>query len=506
LNASELASLRPRLWTAGLVLGGTLLSAAAYGGWPGSGARALSAEEARDTEVARSLSAAYRRVAREIDPAVVSIEAVRRSRAHPAVARGGESLRLPDGRLIPFEGELFGRFFGSQGFQLPEQRGQGTGVIVSQDGTIVTNAHVVAGADEFRVTLHDGRELPATLVGVDRETDVAALRVEAEGLRAARFGDSGALEPGDLVVAVGTPYGLAHSVTAGIVSAIGRHDVGVAVFEDLIQTDAAINPGNSGGPLLNLDGEVIGINTAIRTRSGGSDGISFAIPSRTVERVLAELKDGGRVERGWLGASIQDLDPDLARSFGFEGERGALVAGVLPESPAQRGGLRAGDIVTRVDRTPIASSKALRDTIASLRPGREVDLELWREGEARTLSIDLGTRPTDEVAADAPSARDETFRWGLALEDLDAEQARALGAEGARGALIAQVEPASPAARAGLRPGQVITSVDGREVDSAEACARALRAASGDAPLRLHVRDGDAERFVLLRPQSTSAR
>jgi serine protease Do len=370
----------------------------------------------------------------------------------------------------------------------------------------VTNAHVVAGADEFRVTLHDGRELPASLVGVDRETDVAAIRVEAEGLSAARFGDSGALEPGDLVVAVGTPYGLAHSVTAGIVSAIGRHDVGVAVFEDLIQTDAAINPGNSGGPLLNLDGEVIGINTAIRTRSGGSDGISFAIPSRTVERVLADLKNGGRVERGWLGASIQDLDPDLARSFGFQDERGALVAGVLPDSPAQRGGLRAGDIVTRVDRTSIASSKELRDTIASLEPGREVELELWREGEARTLTIELGTRPTDDLAIAAPAGGDEAFRWGVALEDLDGDLAREWGVEGSRGALIAQVEPASPAARAGLRPGQVITSVDGREVDSAEAGARALRAAKGDAPVRLHLRDGNGERFVLLRPDDGSRR
>jgi serine protease Do len=502
VNAPVPPSPIPRLRTAGLVLGGTLLCAAAYGGWPGGAAQPLSVDEARASDVARSLSAAYRKVAREIDPCVVSIEAVRRSRLQPAGnRRGGDFLRMPDGRLLPFDG-LFERFGGAQGFELPEQRGQGTGVIVSSDGTIVTNAHVVAGADEFDVTLPDGRKLEARLIGVDRETDVAALRVEAEGLTAARFGDSDALQPGDLVVAVGTPFGLAHSVTTGVVSAIGRHDVGVATFEDLIQTDAAINPGNSGGPLLNLDGEVIGINTAIRTRSGGSDGIGFAIPSGTVERVLAALENGGRVERGWLGASIQDLDADLARSFGFEGAEGALIANVLEASPAERGGLRAGDIVTRVDRASIESSRALRDTIAGLAPGHTAALTVWRDGESRELEIELGTRPQDGIAAIAPDERGDEVRWGVTLEELGDEQARALELEGRRGALVAAVEPDSPAARAGLRPGQVIASVDGVEVDSAASCASALRSAAAGAAVRLHVIDEAGARFLLLRPES----
>ena len=265
----------------------------------------LSAEQARELDVPRALSNAYRKVAREIDPSIVSIVSVHKARLNPAVARqGAGSQGLPPG-LAPFFG---GRFGGPGGGQFsPEARGQGSGVIVSADGLIATNAHVVDGADEFEVTLLDGRKLPARLVGIDRDTDVAAIRVEADDLSAARFGDSRKLEPGELVMAVGTPFGLEHSVSTGVVSAMGRSDVGVAVFEDLIQTDAAINPGNSGGPLLNLDGEVIGINTAIRSRSGGFEGIGFAVPSRTVERILKSLEQSGGVERGWLGASIQDL-------------------------------------------------------------------------------------------------------------------------------------------------------------------------------------------------------
>ena len=512
MNSSFSSTPNPRPWTAGLVLGATLLCGAAYAGWSGRGAAPLSAEEARSADVARSLSAAYRKVAREIDPSVVSIVAVRKARLHPAVAQQGSgSLRLPDGRVVPFDGDPFERLFGfgglgggfgdGRGFELPEQRGQGTGVIVSKDGTIVTNAHVVAGADEFDVTLVDGRTLSAKLIGVDRETDVAAIRIEADGLAAARFGDSTSLEPGELVMAVGMPFGLAHSVSTGVVSAVGRHDIGVATFEDMIQTDAAINPGNSGGPLVNLDGEVIGINTAIRSRSGGSDGIGFAIPSATVERVLRDLADDGRVERGWLGASIQDLDRDLARSFGFEGDAGALVARVLADSPAERAGLRAGDIVTRVDRSAVASSKELRDTIAALSPGHSADLSIWRDGGARELSVELGSRPSASGEEVGPAEPAEAFRWGLALDDLDAGRARSLGLEGEHGALVTEVEPGSPAARAGLRPGQVIASVGGEPVDSADQAARLLRQAGGDAPVRLHVRDANGARFLLLRPE-----
>jgi len=511
MQTSRIVRSRRRLGTA-LALAALAAGAVAFGAsasdtapTPGHASSAV-----QPAEIAKILSTAFRGAAERIAPSVVSIVAVREARTSPA------ALRLPPGHP-DLQGEPLGdpflrRFFGDLPFgdlgQLPfqtipspELRGQGSGVVLSADGLIATNAHVVDGAERFEVTLRDGRKLEGRLVGVDRDTDLAALRVQAQDLNAAEVADSSALAPGDWVIAVGSPYGLDHTVTAGVISAKGRRDVGVATFEDLIQTDAAINPGNSGGPLVDLEGRVVGINTAIRTRSGGSDGIGFAIPSATLQSVMRALDHDGRVERGWLGATLQPLTPELAESFAARGAQGALVAEVLARSPAAAAGLEPGDIVTAVDGQAVADPTALRDTVAALRPGHRAELELVRAGEQRTLEVELGSRPAaDEGRDSAPQTPARQGRWGLALQDLSADLAERLGLEERAGAVVTEVEPASPASRAGLSPGDVILSVDGEALDSAARCAEVLRGAAGD-QVRLLVRTQAGQRFLVLRQE-----
>jgi len=452
-------------------------------------------------DATRELSRAFRDVARHISPSVVGILATREAEDRPA------RIQAPDPQQDPF-GDLR-RFFGNQepfpwSFPVPSplQHGQGTGVIVDADGVIATNNHVVAGATQIEVSLQDGRRLAASVIGTDPETDLALLRVKEEGLPAAKLGDSSTLEPGDWVVAVGNPFGLDHTVTVGVVSALGRRGIGVADYEDFIQTDAAINPGNSGGPLLNLDGEVIGINTAIRSSNGGSDGISFAIPSQTLAGVMPQLLGDGRVSRGYLGVNLQPLTPELAASFGLEtpaGQRpqGALVSQVMAGTPAAEAGLRPGDIVLRLDGTAVQDSRELSERVAALAPGTRAELVLLREGAEKELTLELGERPSrDERSARAlrPDGRDAAA-LGLRLGDLPPGMAREQDLAG--GALVRSVEPDSPAARAGLVPGDVILSVGRHEVDSAAAAAERLAEGGGGARLLVRGADG-ATRWLFL--------
>ena len=324
-------------------------------------------------EAARAMSMAFRQAAKTISPSVVGIVAEHRGRAVRVPGFGG--MQLPHGH--------------------PDYTGQGSGVIVDTNGTIVTNSHVVKDASDFEITLGDGRKFPAKLLGVDSDTDLAALHIDASGLQAARFGSSDELEPGDWVLAVGNPFGLDHTVTSGIVSAKGRSEVGIAAYEDFIQTDAAINPGNSGGPLVNLDGEVIGINTAIHSSSGGSDGIGFAIPSSTVKSILKGLESNGHVERGWLGVALRTSSAEAP---------GAVVGQVLPDSPAEKAGLLAGDIVRKLDGKQIASTKVLRERIAQVAPGTRVELLVERDGKDRTIAVELARRAEDAEAQPAPES------------------------------------------------------------------------------------------------------
>jgi len=347
---------------------------------------------------ADDLSISFKYVARALRPSVVTIRSVRKIRAENPVRPNGARPEIPGEFRRFFEDDTLDKFFDrgvpQGGLQ---QQGMGTGVIVSEDGYVLTNNHVVRGADEVEVILSTNRKLKAQIVGTDKATDVAVLKVAAKGLAAARLGNSENMEVGDWVLAIGSPFGLDQTVTAGIVSAKGRANVGITDYEDFIQTDAAINPGNSGGPLVNLKGEVIGINTAIASRSGGSTGVGFAIPSDMVRRVMESILDNGRVDRGWLGVGIQDLDEDLARSFGLKSTRGALVGGVFPNGPAAKAGLKPGDVLLKVAGREVRDANHLRHMVAGIAPNKKVRLDVFRAKKTIQLEVTIGLRDVDQL-------------------------------------------------------------------------------------------------------------
>lgn len=463
---------------------------------PRAGAQSASEEVpasvARAIGVADDLSVAFAHVAERVAPSVVNV----RSSVRVAGPSGRALPRMDEERLREFFGDGFlDRFGGRGGGAIRE--GQGSGFIVDEDGHILTNNHVVAEASEVRVQLHDGREFVAEVVGTDPRTDLAVLRIEADGLRPLRFAEAEGVRVGEWVVAVGNPFGLESTITAGIVSAKGRTRVGITDYENFIQTDAAINPGNSGGPLVNLRGEVVGVNTAIATRTGGSVGVGFAIPSDLAGSILRRLVDDGVVVRGWLGVVIQDLDPGLARSFGFEGTDGVLISEVQPGGPADGAGLRAGDIVTAFNGRSLRSMDDLRLSVAEVRPGTGVDIVVHREGRERRLEVEVGEQPGGaSVAAREPDG--PARELGLRLEPLDAGLAERLGlGPDVSGVVVAGVEPLTAAARAGLRAGDIVTHADGEPVGSVRALAARLRAAGSDG-VRLTVRTGESRRFVFL--------
>ena len=415
-------------------------------------------------------------LAARVRPAVVTITTTER------VTQASTNSPFPPGSE---QDQLFRRHFGEQ----PGMRGQpqqrpanalGSGFIVSQDGTVITNNHVVRNASSVKVKLDDGRELNARVVGRDERTDIAVLKIDAgQPLPFLALGDSNAARPGDWVVAVGNPFGLGGTVTAGIVSARGR-DIGVGPYDDFIQIDASINSGNSGGPLFALDGRVIGVNTAIFSPTGGSVGIGFAIPSNMVRQVVAQIQANGRVERGFLGASTQPLTPALARSLRLAKPEGALVGQVEPESPDARAGLRAGDVVTKVGETSVANPRDLARAIGEARPGSEVKLQVQRDGAAQELRVTLA-QLRDGPAAGKPAAEAESRGGpvGVALAPITPQARQQLNLPAnAAGAVVAGIRPQSPAAEAGLREGDVIVGVAGRDVADVPAAVGALREAA----------------------------
>jgi len=353
--------------------------------------------------------------------------------------------------------------------------GQGSGFLVSADGYLLTNHHVVASAGRIVVVLRDGREFVAKVIGSDPKSDVALLKVEGKDLPYLKLGDSDAMRVGEWVVAIGNPFGLSSTVTAGIVSAKGRNSVGINDYENFIQTDAAINPGNSGGPLLNLRGEVIGINSAILSRSGANAGIGFAIPVNLAKRVQEQLRRNGKVVRGYLGVTIQELTPELAETFGTR--RGVLVADVAKGSPAERAGLQAGDVVVALGGDELKNIGALRNRVAALAPGAKAMFAVMRDGSRLEVEVTIGTR------AERPS----TMKLGFAVE------ARRDGP----GVRIKIVKPGSVAEAAGLRPGYVILKINREPVSSAEDFARLLQAAKGRILLLVH--DGRGVRWMVLK-------
>ncbi|MBI5478935.1 MAG: Do family serine endopeptidase [Deltaproteobacteria bacterium] len=471
---------------------------------------------------ARALSTAFTQVAAALRPAVVRITIEKGSGMRGPQPGRRYQFRGPFGGGDPFGGgsPFGGHPFGGPGNpfdfhfgdpdddapaprQVPRQSGLGSGVIIDPQGYVLTNNHVVANADRIKAQLSDGRSFTAKLVGADPKTDIALIKIEgAGGLPAARLGNSDQLQVGELVVAIGNPYGLNETVTVGVVSAKGRdHLQGGPVYEDFIQTDATINPGNSGGPLVNLNGEVIGINTAIKLAQFGYTGIGFAIPSNMARHVADQLRSGGRVRRAWLGVNIQDLTPDLAKGLGADAPpAGALIAPVAPDSPAEKGGLQAGDVVAAVGSTAVKTSKDLQRSVLETPIGKPLHLLVWRKGQQRTLAVTTGEMPDDAVAArrGAPGGDAGAPSYGLELRNLTPDLAQRYGLRARSGAIVAQVTPGSPAEEAGLAAGDVIIEVNRRPVRSAAEVGQALRAPCAAAHL-LRVQRGDAAIYVMLK-------
>ncbi|MBI3569588.1 MAG: DegQ family serine endoprotease [Gammaproteobacteria bacterium] len=401
-------------------------------------------------------------VVKAVMPAVVNVSTTR------MVKQGGQM----SGPFMddPFFRQFFGDEF-SRRFQIPRERREaslGSGVIVSSDGYIVTNNHVVAKADEIKVLLNDKREFTGKVVGSDPKSDVAVIKISAKDLPTIPWGDSDKLEVGEYVLAIGNPFGLNQTVTQGIVSAVGRANVGIADYEDFIQTDAAINPGNSGGALVNTRGQLVGINTAIFSRSGGYMGIGFAVPSNMTRAVMDSLIKGGKVVRGWLGVSIQDVTPDLAKQFGLKESRGALVSEIIPDSPAAAAGIQSGDIITAFNGKTVDSTSILRNTVAQTPVGKTVKVELLRDKKTVSVEVKITEQPKDVAQADGETAQGDgknTALAGVEVRNLTAEIARQLGLPpGAMGVVIAGVEQGSAAEEAGLQEGDVIMEINRQPV------------------------------------------
>jgi serine protease Do len=400
-----------------------------------------------------------------------------------------------------FQDPFFRRFFGGPGAPGGKEtvRGLGSGVIVSPDGYILTNNHVVQGASKLTVALSDKKRLDAKIVGTDPQTDVAVIKVDAEGLPAATLGDSDNVHVGQWVIAVGNPFQLMHTVTAGIISAKGRSSVGLADYEDFIQTDASINPGNSGGALADLDGNVVAINTAISSPSGGNVGIGFAIPIKMARNVMDTLIKKGHVSRGYLGLMLQQVDDKLAKALHLAKAEGVIVSDVNAGGPADRAGIRTGDVILSFDGKPVNDIVELRNAVAQMAPGTSVHLGLIREGKKMDVVTTLGERPQEgaEAAPGGEGSQTTSGELGLAVQDLTPSIASQLGYdENLRGALVADVEGGSVADEAGLRRGDVIVGVNRQPIRSAADLAAAIKGAKSGDSIAMLVRRGQGSFYV----------
>jgi serine protease Do len=435
----------------------------------------------------------------QVGPSVVNIRTLEKVRSNPSA----ES--TPDEEMQ----ELFRRFFGVPMPSVPRQaprqnrpqeeaqpRGVGSGFILSADGLIMTNAHVVDGADEVMVTLTDKREFKARIVGADKRTDVAVVKIQATGLPAVKVGDVSSLRVGEWVMAIGSPFGLENSVTAGIVSAKQR-DTGD--YLSFIQTDVAINPGNSGGPLINMRGEVVGINSQIYSRSGGFMGISFAIPMDEAMRVSEQLRTSGRVSRGRIGVQIAPVTKEVAESIGLGKAQGVLVRGIEEGSPAEKAGLEAGDIITRFDGKAVEKPADLPRAVGNTKPGSKVGITVFRRGKAKELSITVAEIEAEKVAASAPDKKvpaANAQHWGLTVSDLTEAQKKEFRVRGG-----VRVEAAADAAaRAGIREGDLIVAIANTELTSVKEFEAIMSRIDKSRPVSVLVRRGDGAQYVLIRP------
>ena len=424
-------------------------------------------------------------------PAVVNISTTKLVKRNP----GGLPFVIPDEADLQ---EFFRRFFpggpGGQGGPMQDipARGEGSGFIVSGDGYILTNAHVVKGADEVVVKLIDKRKFTAKVVGTDSRTDVAVIKITATGLPVVKLGDPTKLRVGEAVAAIGSPFGFENSVTAGIVSAKGR-SLPSENYVPYIQTDVAINPGNSGGPLFNMRGEVVGINSQIYSRSGGYQGVSFAIPIDVAMEVVDQLKTSGKVSRGWLGVVIQEVSADLAESFGLDRPRGALVSQVQDDSPASKAGLQASDVILAFNGKAVENSGDLPRMVGMAKPGAKIQMDIWRKGKTQQMNVTLGELP---VEAQAGSKDSRSFsRGGLVLSELSPEQRRALDIE--QGVLVE--DATGDAARSGIRTGDVILAVNNIKISSVAGFRKAVAAVPVGKSVAILIRRGEGSLYVPLK-------
>jgi serine protease Do len=436
----------------------------------------LSVDDSPVTRDSRGVTS-FAPVIKKVTPSVVKVFVSTKGRATMSPSSMGPRGGMPD--------EFFRRFFGDSGdereLRTPKQHGLGSGVIVSKDGYILTNNHVVENADEIKVALSDGRELWAKVVGTDPKTDVALLKIDAKNLPFLQVADSDKLEVGDVVLAIGNPFGIGQTVTMGIVSATGRGNMGVD-YEDFIQTDAAINPGNSGGALVDAEGRLIGINTAILSRTGGNQGIGFAIPVNLARYVMENLVAHGKVVRGYLGVGIQDVTPDLASQFDNAEARGALVGQVTAKSPADKAGIKSGDIVLEFNGKPVTDSRHLKLQVAQTAPGQAVQMKVMRDGKTKTLEVTPKEAPRDEIAqnkSEKGGSSDEHLQ-GVAVSDLDDTMRNRLRIpENVDGVLVSSVDEDSAAFEAGVRQGDVIQEINRMAVKSADDAVAAAEKTKG---------------------------
>jgi len=457
-------------------------------------------------EVARDLSKAFAETAKAAMPAVVSITVEKTVETAGVVGSSDEGqLNNP---LGPFGDDFLRKFFGGQ---LPQmraprkylERGQGSGFIISKDGYILTNNHVVGDVDKITVQLKDGRSFTnAKVIGTDPDSEVALIKLEGENFPVLPLGNSDKLEVGDWVVAVGNPFGLLETVTVGVVSALGRSNVHITAYEDFIQTDAAINPGNSGGPLINLDGQAIGINTAIASESGGYMGIGFAIPINMAKAIAEQLRKTGKVIRGYLGLYGQDVTQDMANLLSLPKPQGVLIAQVEQGSPAAKAGLKEGDVILEMNGKPIESYDTFRNQVAMMKPGEELQLSVSREGKTMPVTATLGERPTERQAKGKQppqqSQEESQQKLGVQVVDLTPDIAQELGYQNVQGVVVARVLSGSPAENAGLQAGDLIMQVDKQAVANTNQFVQAMKAAAGKGKVLLLVKRGEMSQFAVI--------
>jgi serine protease Do len=468
---------------------------------PGAtGGTPLSAVAAQGKELLNQFSAAFEATADKVNPSVVPIFSEQVTTVSDPFAMGNQ---------------LFGDDFLRKFFRMPESQGPikqtiralGSGVIVSEDGYILTNNHVVDGAEKLTVMLHDKQKYSAKVVGRDPQTDVAVIKIDAQGLAPASLGNSDLVKVGQWVIAVGNPFQLLHTVTAGIISAKGRSSVNLADYEDFIQTDASINPGNSGGALADLDGNVIGINTAIYSPSGagGNVGIGFAIPINMAKTVMHQLIAHGKVTRGYVGLLLQDITDPMAKALKLKDTRGVLIGDVTPGGPAEAVGAKRGDIITAINGTPVESSEQVKNLVAEEEPGSKARVEVWRDGKTITLSITVGERPKDlssvERRPDEPTERTDPH-LGLTIAELTPSTATSLGYEHQHGVIVTSVVPGGAAEDAGIRKNDLVQEVNRQPVRSVKEFTDALQSPGNTAGVVFLVRRGAITFFAALQVTS----